>query len=287
MSDRRRASLLLAPIALALAACGADVRADQDWRTYTSQRDAAGETELRVKVEYGAGRLAMQPANPGTLYAANIRYDSGGFTPVADYTEGQLRVGIEGSHNMRGRGAMDGHLELQLGTGVPTDLDLAFGAGRAELELGGIPLRRLTVQTGASDSNLTFSAANPVVCESASIEAGAARFRATGLGNLNARTLKVSGGAGDVHLDFTGAWQDDMRATVDVGLGSLTLRFPRSIGVHIARSGALSSFNGQDMVRRGNDFYSEGWETAERRLNLTLNAAIGTVRVVWVDDAGH
>jgi hypothetical protein len=97
--------------------------------------------------------------------------------------------------------------------------------------------------------------------------------------------MDVSGGVGDVLLDFTGAWPADMAAKVDVGIGSLTLRFPRGLGVHVARSGALSSFDGQDMVRRGNSFYSQDWDTAARKLTLTLNAALGAVRVVWVDDS--
>jgi len=289
MSEARSAGAILLPLAIVLSACGADGGGSRDWHTFTSQRDVAGETELRVRVEYGAGRLAVQPALAPTLYAANIRYDADGFTPVASYDAGTLRVGIEGGtargRGMSRRGGLDGHLELALGTAVSTDLELAFGAGTAEIELGGVPLRRLQLQTGASDSNVRFSSANPIRCESASIEAGAARFRAVGLGNLNTGTLKVSGGVGDVLLDFTGAWQEDMRATVDVGLGNLSLRFPRGLGVHIARSGALSSFDGQEMVRRGNDFYSEGWDGAARRLSLTLNAALGAVRVVWIDDA--
>jgi hypothetical protein len=254
----------------------------QDWRTFSSARNVAGESGLHVIIEYGAGTINLAPASAGTLYRSRIRYDADGFRPVADYTPGRLRLGVEGSTG-RSRSVRSGELDLRLGPDVPVQLELKFGAAEATLELGGIPISSLDVQTGASTTQLRVSSPNTVPCRSASIQVGAARFTATGLGNLRAEQLRVQGGVGEVVLDFTGAWSGSMNATVTMGLGSLTLRMPRGLGVRIEREGRLASFDGQELIRRGNTYYSENWDAAASRLTLTVEAALGSVRVVWVD----
>jgi hypothetical protein len=69
-----------------------------------------------------------------------------------------------------------------------------------------------------------------------------------------------------------------------VGVGSARLRFPRGVGVRIERRGVLSSFDPAGMARRtDNAWYSEGWDTAEHRLNVSIESAIGSVDVSWLD----
>jgi hypothetical protein len=254
----------------------------QEWETSTTSRRVAGEKVLRVDLEYGAGTLAIGPGPSGTLYRTNLKYDARSFTPRINYGDSRLSVGLSGSTN-RGRNVRSGELDLRLSPDVPMNLELKFGAVEAELQLGGIRVRRLDVQTGASKTTLNISKPNLERCQSAQFTVGAARFEASGLGNLNAEQLTVQGGVGEMVLDFTGAWPADLNAKIDMGLGSLTLRVPHHIGVRIVRGGVLSSFDSEGLTKRGNTYYSENWEQARRKLSLELNAALGSVRVVWVD----
>jgi len=270
--------------ALVVAGCGSDrASAQQDWETETSSRSLGSENDLRVNVEYGAGTLTLASAPSGTLYRADLHYDRAVFTPRMEYDAGRLRVGMSSASNVRGRNIRGGELEVQVTPDLPVDLNLQFGAADATLDLGGIRVRRLELQTGASRTHLTIPTQNQEIVEQAEFHVGAARFEATGLGNLNAPRLVVKGGVGDIILDFTGAWPANMDARVEMGLGSLTLRLPRGLGVQVNRSGALTSFDAQELVRRDNSYFSEGFSDAERRLVLTLEAALGRVRVVWVD----
>ncbi|CAN5747406.1 hypothetical protein BH23GEM9_BH23GEM9_11440 [soil metagenome] len=282
-----RAASVTALLALiALPACDrAEGEGQQDWQTVNSSRRAAGEQVLRVDVEYGAGSLSLAPGASGVLYQANLRYDANVFRPVVEYADSRLRVGVNGSTGNTGRtrNVRAGELDLRLGTDVPVEIDLKFGAAEANIDLGGIPVRRLQVQTGASKTLLSVSRPNPERCQHAEFQLGAARFEATGLGNLNVEHFSVQGGVGEMILDFTGAWSANMSAKVDMGLGSLTLRMPRGLGVRVGRTGVLTSFDSQGLVKRGDSYYSETWETAARRLSLDLNTALGSVRVVWID----
>ncbi len=255
----------------------------QDWRTVTSMRQAAGEDALRVEVQYGAGRLQVAPGSATALYRANLRYDAETVRPLVSYSNGLLRVGID-DLRVRGRNLKSGHLELALSTAVPIDLKLEFGAARAELDLGGLRLRRARIATGASETMLRVSEANREVCRELELEVGAARFEAVGLGNLNAERMTLRGGVGEVVLDFTGDWTSDLTADVQMGLGSLTVRVPRGLGLRVRKGGIMVGFDSQGLVKRGDTYYSEGWDTAARKLTLNIDAAFGTVNVAWVGD---
>lgn len=277
--------MALVVTAAVAAGCGnAGSTGSADWQTFSSQRQVSGEQRFRADVEYAAGRFTVEPGVDQTLYSIDMRYDANVYRPNPAYEDGLLVFRLDGG-TVRGRNIGDNHLRLAVSPAVETDLELSFGAVRAELELGGMSLRNVSVQTGASETRLTVSQANRVVADRVRLEAGAASFNASGLGNLNARSMTVSGGVGNITLDFAGAWESDMEARIDVGVGALNLRFPRGLGVRIDRSGALSGFDGQELVRRGNSYYSADWETAPRKLHVTMNAAVGRVRVAWIDNA--
>jgi hypothetical protein len=282
MSDRLLALLLCAATAMGCAT--EDARA-QDWRNVTSMRQAAGEEQLAVSVEYGAGRLQVRPGDAGLLYRANLRYDAEGLRPEIRYDAGRLRVRLEGQ-TRRLRGLREGgRLDLVLGPDTPMELDLQFGAVEADIELGGLPVRSLRLATGASDSKVRFSTPNPEHCRRLDVDAGAAALAVSGLGNANADRFKFSGGVGDITLDFTGSWQRNMAAEVSMGLGSLTLRVPDDLGLRVERSTFLTSFDSQRLVKRGNYYYSENWDTAEHRLTVKIDAAFGSINIRWVGAA--
>ena len=254
----------------------------QNWRTITSMRQYNGEDDLRVSVQYGAGTLRIEPGAANALYASTLRYDADLFKPLSRYEDGELRVGIDGG-SVKGRNMRPARLDLKLGTAVPVDLDLKFGAGEANLDLGGLRVRELRLSTGASHTTVRASRANPDSCEEARFEVGAASFEAIRLGNLNCRNYELSGGVGEVTLDFTGDLRTDASVDIDMGLGSLTLRIPRSIGLSIRRSGVLTAFDSEGLVKRGNVYESVGYDRSGRKLNIDIDAALGAIRVQWVD----
>lgn len=280
--NRALVQMALAATLTALALLAPAALHGQDWHTTSYARQAAGENSLHVDVEYGAGRLNIAPASAGTLYRANLRYDADAFTPKVTYANGRVRFGIEGN-NVRGRNLKEGLLDLRLSPQVPVDLELAFGAADATIELGGIRVRSAEVHTGASRTMLSVSSPNAEECRLLEVEVGAARFEAKGLGNLNTPRLTLQGGVGEVILDFTGEWKQDMSAAIEMGLGSLTLRVPTGLGVRVVKGGMLASFDSQRLIKRGDVYYSENWDDADHKLSLEIEAALGSIRVEWVD----
>jgi hypothetical protein len=248
----------------------------------TTSRLVSGETAVAVEVKYGAGALRIRPAASGTLYRMQLRYDEDAFRPVSEYARGRLRVGVEGTNRRIPVGdRSEGSMELELARGVTMDLELDFGAVRADLDLGGLALTDLHLRTGASETRLDVSAPNPRRLRRANMEVGAADFSARQLGNLNSTDVNVSAGVGKVRLELTGEWREDATVSVQMGLGSLELVIPEGLGVRLVRETFLTSLDSEGLIKRGEAYYSPDWESAERKVTVDVNAAFGSIKVLW------
>lgn len=291
MSDfRRAAAVRVLPalgLAAALAACG-DAGA-QEMRSLTSARQLQGERRVEVEVRYGAGRLKVEPAAGDLLYRMEVRYDESRFRPVTSYdrSSGRLRLGLESEDSRRGRGAsrVDGsqRATVALSPRVATRLDLEFGAGEADVELGGLALEEVEISTGASETRVSFARPNRVAARVVRLEAGAAALKVEKLGNARAERFEFEGGLGETTLDFSGEWGASATASIQMGVGSVTLRLPRGVGVRIRKDSFLASFDAPGMVRRGGAWYSRDYEGARHKLDIEIDAAIGSVDIDWVD----
>jgi hypothetical protein len=287
MSERGAARLAGAAVLLStLAACHTADAGAQRMRSTTSARQLQGETRANVKLEYGAGRLRVSPTRGDLLYRMELRYDDARFRPVSEYDRaaGRLRLGVESREN-RGRkgGRDDQHATIELTPRVPLELSLAFGAGEADVELGGLALADVHLQTGASRTNVSFASPNRVQARRVKVEAGAAEVRVSGLGNTRSPRFEFSGGMGETTLEFGGTWTRSATARIDMGVGSVRLRLPRALGVRIVRDSFLSSFDAGGMVKRGNAWYSRNYEQARHKLDVSIHAAVGSIEVDWLD----
>ena len=257
----------------------------QSWKTLMMARQVTNEENLRVEVQYGAGALTVRRSDEGTLYSALFHFDEDAATPRTEYADGRLEVGLAGNSRSLNLGdwASGASLELEFAPGLPLDLEMNFGAGRAEVDLTGLAVRSLEVNTGASESVLRVGRANPVHMESATVNAGAADMRVEGIGNLNADRLTVKSGLGSVVLQLDGEWPRDGQLVVGMGLGALELRIPRSLGVRLWRPGsALASIDTNGLEKRGGAYESANWESAEHKVEIEIAAVLGSVGIEWI-----
>jgi hypothetical protein len=257
----------------------------QTWRTSTFARQVWSTEPMDVRVEYGMGRLTVRPAASPTLYRFEVRYDEERFAPVSTFDEAgrTLRLGVRSREGSSRPGREGGTATLELTRAVPLDLKLDFGAGVANLDLGGISLKNLEVSTGASETTLRFSEPNPIRAERLRVSAGAASLEVLGLGNARAERVVFEGGVGSTLLDFAGNWTGNTSASVKMGMGSVTLRVPRDVGMRVNRSAVLTRFTADGLTERDGTFFTPNWETAARKLAVDIEAAFGTVKIEWGD----
>jgi hypothetical protein len=269
-------------VGLLTTAAAAPVQA-QSTRTVTMSRQLEDRDPVQVSVEYSVGRFSVRAVDEGLLYRMNLTYDEDRYEPVAEYSDHRLQVGLDSERRSRRRGDREsGELRLELARGVPMDLQLEFGAVHAELDLGGLALTDLDLSTGASESTIDISEPNSEQIETASFEVGAAEFTIRNLGNLNAARIEFDAGVGSLVLGLEGAWRRDARLAIDMGLGALELHVPEGLGIQLRKDSFLTALDSEGLVKRGDIYESLDWNEAEHRVNIDLDAAFGSVKVVWI-----
>jgi hypothetical protein len=148
------------------------------------------------------------------------------------------------------------------------------GAYEGNLELGGLALKSLTVQDGASNVDISFTEPNQTEMSVLRYETGASNVELTGLANANFSTLAFSGGAGNYTLDFGGKLQRDAVVTVEAGLGDLSLVIPKDVEAAITVEGTAVNIN-----------HSSGW--AQNGQTYTQHGSGPTLTVVVKMAAGN
>jgi hypothetical protein len=259
----------------------------QSWATSQFERKAQGVNveRLRVEVNYGAGTFRLGPTEGAEhLYRARVRFDEEQFTPVHEFSGGNLTLGTRGREGSGrrisvSRSADQAEFDLRLGRGIPISLEMNLGAVRSELELGGIPLTRVELANGAAETTLRVSAPNPATMETILLKVGAASFSGSGMGRLGARNIDVEAGLGEVRLELDGLTRPETDVRVSMGLGSLELLVPQGVGIEVQRSGFLTSMNAPGLERQGSRWVSPDWETAPARVRVLLSAALGSVSI--------
>jgi hypothetical protein len=256
----------------------------QSSRTVSMSRQLEDNEPVRVTVEYASGRFSIGSLKDGLLYRMNLSYDEDHFEPIADYSSHRLHLGVDaikGGISMRGH-RDTGSLDLRLARGVPMDLDLKFGAVKADLDLGGLALTSLDLSTGASESTVDVSEPNTQQMARARFEVGAAEFTARRLGNLDAERIEVDAGVGSLTLWLDGDWHRDAHLLIDMGLGSLELRVPDGLGIQLKKDSFLTALDSEGLVKHGDTYESLDFDGASRKVTIDLDAAFGSVKVVWV-----
>lgn len=270
--------------ALGVAVLLPTVAQGQEWRTVTMSRQLESRDEIDVEIEYGAGYFSVRAIDEGLLYRMNLEYDEEKFEPVAEHSGDRLKLGIEGrSRRISLGGRSAGSLDLELARGVPMDLEINFGAVQADLDLGGLALVDLDLSTGASESTVVVSEPNTHSMSTANFSVGAAEFEVMGLGNLNAERIEVDAGVGSIRLGLDGDWQQDARLSIDMGLGSLEIQVPEGLGIRLRKDSFLTSLDSEGLIKRGDVYESPDFDEADRRVTIDLDAAFGSVAVIWIN----
>lgn len=256
----------------------------QSWRSMEVSRQLRDTSEHLVRVRYGAGRFTLRATSEPVLFSMSLRYDEDRMRPVHDYSADArtATLGIEGESVRWTRyvsNRNESEMRLLLSDAVPLDLRLELGATHARVDAGGLALNSLRIETGAADAVLDFSTPNRRRMRALDLQLGAASFVFTNLGNANVERIRVEGGVGTVDLDFGGALSNDVDVEANVALGKFALHLPPHVGIRVEIRRVLAGFAHPGLIRRGNAFYSENWDSAKTRMRIRAETVFGAVEV--------
>lgn len=260
----RKLITLMLILTLGVSACGVsfDLPEINTGPTETSPIEVTqpqGETTTRLVLTFGAGKLLIG-SGADNLISGLATYNVTDFKPEITSSGNTVFV-TQGSYTLNklpNFSKVINTWDLKLGS-APMDLEISAGAYQAEMDLGDLALTNLTIKDGASDVNLNFSEPNRAAMNLLSYETGASQVELKGLANANFSILKFIGGAGNYSLDFSGDLQHDATASINTGLGNLTITIPEGLKVQLTIDGSLANITiNSNWVKMGNTYSQEG-----------------------------
>ena len=212
--------------------------------------------ETRLSISFGAGELTLSPGAKNLVEGTAI-YNVDDFKPQIIENGNSIEIKQGDFDSIPPLKNMRNDWDLKLGS-APMDLVISAGAYDGTLELGGLALKSLEVNDGASNVDLTFSKPNPIEMSVMLYATGASDVTLPGLANANFSTLTFSGGAGNYTLDFSGGLQQDAVVTIDSGFGNVTLMIPEEVNAKVTVEGAAVNINhGSGWSQNGENYTQE------------------------------
>jgi hypothetical protein len=115
-----------------------------------------------------------------------------------------------------------------------------------------------------------------------SVDLGAGQGDLT-LANLSLSELQLKAGVGEARIDLSGTWDHDVRATMQGGVGELTVRLPGQMGALVRVSGGLGAVNAIGLSQEDGAYVNDAYGRTESTLTLEINGGVGEVTLEVVD----
>ncbi len=254
------------------------------------------EKEVYFKLESLFGKLFFSRGDNDNILSADIRFDGNEHTKTnLEYNIrdniGYLTLELNKGKKTSGDDEREVHLDdieegtwyLQSTGSVPLNISAELGLGRGEFDLTGLQIRSMKIEAGASSIALKCNEPNKQTIELLHLESGVGKLTADNLCNLNFREMKFDGGVGGYELDFGGTLRRDADVKLNVGLGSIRVYIPESIGAKIIYSESWVSkisLDPQFIERDENVYMTDNFKTSSARLTIRIEAGLGSIKVI-------
>ncbi|MGZ6284859.1 MAG: hypothetical protein ACXWQ5_16380 [Ktedonobacterales bacterium] len=244
--------------------------------------------DLHIRITEGACRLRIVPGE-GEAWITGTYKDPSGMRPLHISQEGgMVRITEQQAASGLWGWLRAGHgfsqiptLELALGKARPYWLTLEIGASENQLDLGGLPITRLSVKHGAGKTEIDFSAPNPQPMSLMEIGAGAGSTELRNLANAHFIEMLVEGGMAGYVLDFGGTLQQDAHARVSAALASVEISVPASTAARVSTESQLGNIEiGEGFTSKENAFWTRA--AVEGRtpvLTASVNVTLGSLKL--------
>lgn len=268
---------------------------DGDIRVHRTLFEApiGGSRRIEADVEVAAGHVQTGVAENGRAFQAEVSLTTEELRPIFSHEQRnattEVSLDLEGSNVGFSdfRSTRGNTWRLYFSDTVPLDLSLSLGAADAMLDLTGIPLEQLELDSGMASTRLRFGQPNPVVLRRMDIKSGLSEFRAEGLGNARFESFTFDGGAGDFTLDFSGdEFIPGAVVEINVGMASLTVLLPNTLPTRLETTGTfMTSFDvPSSFVKTGRSVWlSPNAEGNPDVVTLQIKSGPGSVDVRLVE----
>lgn len=273
------------------AGCTFESRFPADMVTTTQSQPRDKEKALSSTIRFDIGSLEITAGKGmSALYSFELEYDKSGFEPDIQYDsnlsgeEGRLSFSLQGV-NKPGfrREAFSNNMRLKFNDSIPIDLRVYAGVGDARLSLTGLKISHFAFESGVGEAKVSVFEPNAVSCEYIRLKNGVGGIEMIGLGHMNFRHLEFEGGVGGAEMDFSGDWKQDAEVRIQVGVGGVHLKMPRSVGVRVeTERNFLSGVQLDGFTQKGSDYFSDSYDSSSIKVSIHVTTGIGGFKITWI-----
>jgi hypothetical protein len=151
----------------------------------------------------------------------------------------------------------NGRLEVKdsgVNIGIASLAELAEYRSKWDLKLNEDVSMEMRIELGAGPSNLA-------------------------LGALALTNLNINGGAGEVTIDLTGDWRNDLDARIEGGLGNIHLRLPGEVGARIEINPGVGAVDAIGLTRDGNAYTNDAYGVSNVTLRIHIDGGVGKINL--------
>jgi hypothetical protein len=243
----------------------------------------AADRSLRIAV--GACRLRVAPGAVEPWVVGTYVDQSNSLPPLIQQEGGEARI-LQNYQAFNPFGLLTSvpQIDLALGKAQPYALGIELGASDNTLDLGGLPLTRLSIKQGAGKVDMNFSAANPQPMSLLRIEAGATGLEMRNLANANFTDMILEGGAAGYKFDFGGTLQRDAHVRLTTGMAGVEVSVPATTAAKIKAEIVMGGVSvGDGFTKKDGAFWTEAAIKGQTPvLTIEANISLGglTIKIV-------
>jgi hypothetical protein len=237
-----------------------------------------------LNISLGDGEQGSREIQPPL--ASTFRANTQGFvlTGGQRYTEDGKIVNITAPRRYAAAPAEYGS-RVFLTKELPLALDAEMGFGESMLDLSGLWLQDLNLETGANQARVLLRSPNPGSMNQCMVSAGVGEFTMDGIGHLNTSRYIFNGGFGVYNLNFNGKLKKNIDANISVGVGKVNIRIPPADArVQVVyEDGVLCSYTFQGLTKKRDGYAtSAGFENSRAPIiTLRLTSGAGRINVIY------
>ncbi len=163
-------------------------------------------------------------------------------------------------------------LEIRLPQGTPMQLELDITRSETEVDLSGLALTGLVTKTRMGEYLIETRELNPVILQSWVADVGMGEVELRGIARLRARRIDLTGGMGEVRVDFGESLHEDADVRVRMRMGEMRVMVPDDVLWDAGSRAKASLGEVHDLTRRDSAVIDP--ETAHR-LHLDARITMG------------
>lgn len=239
-----------------------EISNDSSLKEFSKKVSGNKPKEIRTEIRFPAGELNVT-AGSDLISEGTYRFYLKRWVPEISYEEegqtGHLQISTPDAGLRQNYGNLDQCTwDINLNRDVRNDLTIRCLAGEGSIDLQGCNLARFDFTMTAGEMDIDLS-------------------------NTSVPDLSFKALAGEAVIDLSGKWDNDLHASLQGGVGEMTLKLPARTGIRLEVHALLGDVDAPDLHKESGYYSNEWFGKTRENLYIDFTGGIGNLEVVLVD----